>query len=165
MNATLKQDPAMPSATDRAREAILAELRPLQEQATTLREQLALAEAEQAPLEAALAALDELNKGRRKAATKGKSLCAKKTDVLAVCQSLLIDNGSLPKDDLESLAKEKLSREQGFNLSGFGLRFKECLASTAFSVSAGGVVTLAGTTTSRAVHSVVDNPTRNAIMD
>lgn len=165
MNHTSPRDADMFNATDRARQAILAELLPLQEQAAALREQLTRVESEQAPLEAALAALDEQSKGRTKSTTKGKKPCAKKADVEAVCQTLLIDNGSLSLDDLEALAKDKLSREQGFNLSGFGLRFKECLASDSFSVSADGVVTTADKVASCVTRSAVDNPTRHAIMD
>jgi hypothetical protein len=165
MNQPSELEAAATNATDRARQAILAELLPLQEQATALRERLSLVESEQAPLAAALTVLEEQRKGQGKESAKGRKPCAKKADVEAVCYALIFDNRSLPQDDLEGLAKAKLSREQGFNLSGFGLRFKECLASAAFSVSASGIVTLAPTTPSTTSRSVVDNPAPSAIMD
>jgi hypothetical protein len=165
MNLTSKQDAAVTSAPDRAREAILALLLPLQQQAAALREDLAQIDLEQTPLEAALAALDEESRARSKAPTKTKKPFVTQADVQSVCQTLLNENRSLSLNDLKVRAKEKLSREQGFNLNGFGLRFKECLASSTFSMSSEGVVTLADIAASRAARSVVDNPTRRALVD
>lgn len=139
-----------------AREAILSQLEPIERQADGLRHRLAELEAEKAPLEAALAALDESKKPKAKAGRKATKPCAKKPDVEAVCQSLLSDNGSLSRDDLEALAKGKLSGELGFSLSGFGLRFKQCLESGDFVVSEAGIVTLTRTAGSGEPDSVVD---------
>lgn len=144
-----------------AREAILSQLEPIERQADGLRHRLAELEAEKAPLEAALAALDESKKPKGRKAAKP---CAKKPDVEAVCRSLLSEDGSLSRGDLEARAKKKLSGELGFSLSGFGLRFKQCLASNGFVVSEAGIVTLTRTAGSGEPDSVVDkNPLTSGI--
>ena len=135
----------MTVAVDTAREAILAQLEPLQREYAEAKARLDAIEESKAQLEAALRALSPGKKPRSKAGRKASKPYARKSDVQAVCLSLVKDNPAIAKDELEELAKHTLAEEQGFSLSGVSLRLSECLASGAFNVGETGTVTLAQT--------------------
>lgn len=54
--------------------------------------------------------------------------CCTKSDVIEIVRSLLEQRPNLPRHEIEKLAKEKASKEQGKSLSGFAMRFTEALA-------------------------------------
>ena len=64
--------------------------------------------------------------------TRASKPCCTKEEVIQVLVGLLRDNGALSRDELEELAKHKLSRERGRNLSGFAMRFREALGDGPF---------------------------------
>lgn len=74
------------------------------------------------------AALTELGESvkRPKPARAGKPCCTK-SEVLEVLTGLLRDNGPLSPDELEGLAKHKVTNDLGKSLSGFAMRFREAL--------------------------------------
>ncbi|QDU80734.1 hypothetical protein Pla110_24670 [Polystyrenella longa] len=123
--------------------AILALLQPLEREATELQERLHEIDQAKAPLEAALKALTPNKKGKPKAGRKANKPCARKADVLTVCRTLVEENPGITLTVLEESAKEKLSGELGFSLSGVRLRLSECLSSNEFTVSPGDVVSIA----------------------
>ncbi|MCA8998765.1 MAG: hypothetical protein KDA80_17330 [Planctomycetaceae bacterium] len=111
------------------------QLSPLEEEASRLRTLLADVEDQSARLTAALAALTA-GHSKSRTAKRGKP-CATKQEVATILVGLLEDNGSLTVDDLEGLAKDKLSNQLGKSLSGFRLRYQEALADPRFAVSEG----------------------------
>lgn len=81
-------------------------------------------------IDAALAALGESEQTHKE--VRRKKPCCTKDEVVGIVAGLLNDNGLLSRTELEELAKEKLSRELGKNLSGFAMRFKETLKEPQF---------------------------------
>lgn len=132
----------MSTAIDTAREALLSELEPLKQAYEQTKTQLEAIELSKKQLEAALKALQN-GRGRSKASRGAPKPCARKSDVHDVCKAIVAENPNIPKADLEELAKEKLSLELGFNLSGFGLRFREVLSSGTFIVDEAECVAIA----------------------
>lgn len=128
------------SAIETAREALLAQLEPLEIEHAAAKERLDAIEQQKDQLEAALKALGVAKKPKPKAGRKPSKPFAKKADVMAVCLSLVEANQPIAKADLESLTKHNLATDQGFSLSGVPLRLKECLDSDAFTIDADGSV-------------------------
>jgi hypothetical protein len=122
----------MSGSVTNIRDALLAELEQLGPAYEEQKAKVAMMEQTMKQLEAALKVLQPGRVGRGKASRGDARPCARKSDVHEVCKALVLQNGSILKADLEELAKEKLSMELGFSLSGFGLRFKEVLASPSF---------------------------------
>lgn len=94
-----------------------------------LRTQLAEAEKELEQIDAALTAIGEKparGKAKKRGSGKSRLPCATKDEVLAVIHEVLNENGTVPEDDLKSLAGEKL-RERGKSLSMFAAIFAKCL--------------------------------------
>lgn len=87
-------------------------------------------------IDAALAALGEGARSPKQ--SRRKKPCCTKSEVVEIIAGLLNDNGSLSRTELEELAKEKISRELGKNLSGFAMRFREALGEPQFSEFAPG---------------------------
>lgn len=117
-------------------ERVLREqLTPLDAEAGRLKGQLASVEEQSARLRAALEALGG-GPPKAKPPKRGRP-CAKKAEVLEIVTKLVRENGVVPVDDLEGLAKETVSSELGRSLSGFGLRFRESLADPRFAVDGG----------------------------
>ena len=93
-------------------------------------------------LEAALNALDGKpanGKPVKRSVRKAAKPCATKDDVLAVLMTLLADNGEMPADDLEELAKSKIVG-QGKSLSGFQLRRNEAIGDGRIETDQAGMV-------------------------
>lgn len=132
----------MSTAIDTAREALLTELEPLEQAYEETKSRLEAIELSKKQLEAALKALQS-GRSRGKANRGAPKPCARKSDVHDVCKTLVEENGSIPKADLEELAKEKLSLDMGFSLSGFGLRFGEVMSTATFSTDEAGRVSIA----------------------
>lgn len=124
---------------DTARDALIAELEPLEKAYIETKERLDLINQSKQQIEAALKALAPT---KPKPSRKSAKRCARQSDVHSVCLALVEANPSIPKDDLEALARQKLSSEMGFSLSGFGLRFSEIMESSSFVVTQSGSVTL-----------------------
>lgn len=127
-------------------EALLSLIEPLTRETEELQQRLAEIEIEKAPLDAALKELRPGKKGRTKAKSKAAKPSASKANVHAACLALVKTNPGISKDELKELAKHKLSHELGFDLRGFELRLKECLASDTFSISADESVSIVATT-------------------
>jgi len=130
------------STIQAARSSLLKQLEPLAIEHAEAKERLDAIEQTKTMLEAALKALEEPRKAKSKATRKASKPYARKDDVMAVCVALVQANQPIAKSDLKSLAKHKLSEDQGFNLSGVSLRLSECLASETFQVDADGMVTV-----------------------
>jgi len=81
-------------------------------------------------IDAALAVFDECEPTHKE--VRRKKPCCTKDEVVGIVAGLLNDNGLLSRTELEELAKEKLRRELGKNLSGFAMRFKESLKEPQF---------------------------------
>ncbi len=121
-----------------ARDAVRALLAPIETEVVSLRERLAKLEADREKLIAA----DKALAPSAKAAGKAAKPCVKKADVLAALEAIVTDNPGVAKADLIDLAKDKLSRDLGFNLSLTGRWFPECLASDVFKIAGDDTVTL-----------------------
>lgn len=132
------------SSIDIARNAILAELEPLESTYAETRAKLELIERAKQQLEAALKALTPQKGSRSRANQGGPKPCACKADVHAVCHAFVKTNPLIFKDELAALAKDKLANELGFSLSGFGLRFAEVLGTDEFTIDDQGRITVTG---------------------
>ncbi len=130
-------------AIDKAREAVLAELEPLEQKEAELQNQIDEVRESIAPLKAALKELTPNKKNKPKTTRKDAKPCAKKQDVQAVCLALVADNPSITKEELEGLAKHKLVEELGFSRNGLALQLNKHLSSDAFVVAADGAVAIA----------------------
>lgn len=130
------------NAVEIARKALLEELEPLAAEFAKVQARLLELEQSKNQLEAALKALSP----NRRASPKRKTSkpCAKKADVMEVCLQLVQDNPGIPKEDLETMVKERLAKH--FNLSGASLRISECLASKGLNVRNDGTVQIKSAT-------------------
>lgn len=136
-------------------DAIQKQLEPILQETAETEAKLAELKRSKKRLEAALKALTGSSEGSSSRSRSPSRPCAKKADVFAVCRRLVEDNPAIPKDDLEQLAKQHLSEEKELSLSGFALRFGECLASGEFTVAADGTVRIADES-ERAANAPVD---------
>lgn len=131
----------MNGSVEQIEQVILSELAPLDEQAARLRSELGAIDDKRNRM---IAAVEALGLGRKKAkSTRRSKPCATKVEVVQILVDLLKDNCSLSTEDLDGLAKDRVSRDLGKSLSGFGLRFKEALADPRFIVDADGECVLA----------------------
>ena len=131
----------MNGSIEQIEQVLLTELAPLDEQAARVQTDLDAIDDKRNRLNAAIEALGS---GRKKAkSTRRTKPCATKAEVVQIVMDLLKDNGSLSMEDLDGLAKDRLSRDLGKSLSGFGLRFREALADPRFIVDADGDCVLA----------------------
>ncbi|TWT96931.1 hypothetical protein Pla108_27070 [Botrimarina colliarenosi] len=134
---------AMPTV-EAAREALIAIRDPLLEEKTQLARQLIRIEADLAPIESALEALDCDASKPAKQRGKSKSKSPRQEDVRKVMLQLVAANPGIDRSELEELTKDKLRNELGFDLKGFANRSKEVLSKNGFAVEASGGVYLAG---------------------
>lgn len=137
------------NAIETARAALLPQLQTLKRDHAEAKERTRTIEHELNQIETALKALGGTKTAKAKAGGKPSKPCARKQDVMAVCVALVEANEPIAQDDLESLAKHKISEDLGFSLSGVSLRLAECLKSDVFQtdendcvVSSDSVVTL-----------------------
>jgi hypothetical protein len=134
---------------ENVREAVLAELEPVEIEIAEVKTRLSELELVQGRCEAILKTLNGGSKAKStksKAARKAGKPYARKADVMKVCINVLKISGPLAKARLESLVKKHLSEEDGFSLSGVGLRMSECLTSDQLNLKADDVVELVKTT-------------------
>ena len=137
---------------ENAREALLAQLDPIEREAAEIKERLDEINQAKAPLEAALKALEPSKKSKPKAARKASKPCARKADVRDVCLALVKENPAINQSELKELAKDKLASDLGFSLSGVSLRLRECLSSDMFSIGPDGTVSITSATPDEVVH-------------
>lgn len=121
--------------TDKTKEFILGQLKPLDQEATELKARLAELEAERTPLLEALKALELGTKKKPKRNRKPAFPSVTKEDVQPVCLALVKDNPNIERSDLESLAEEKLVKELGFSRNGLKMQIQKCLNSNLFVIS------------------------------
>lgn len=136
----------MNPAVKEIREKLLAIRELCLTETTDLRTQLTEAEKELEQVDAALIAIGEKpsrGKAKKRASGKSRLPCATKDEVLAVIHEVLSENGTVPEDDLKSLAGEKL-RERGKSLSMFAALFAKCLADPSLAEPSAGSFCLDG---------------------
>ena len=131
----------MNGSIEQIERVLLAELSPLNKQLERLHSEVSVLEEQRSRLTAAIEALSGgAKKGR--APKRGKP-CTTKAEVIQILSQLLQDNHSLAPEDLEGLAKDRLSRELGKSLSGFSLRWKQALRDPRFVLRSDGQYELA----------------------
>lgn len=125
--------------SDSVLSAALSELKekldPINHEVNELQRQLSEAQDAQSALQAAITALSSGSRRATKRTVRNTGRpCIKKENVIAVCKAILEEEGPMDKDSLAMRAKRKLGTDMGYRLSGFGLRFSECLAASVFSM-------------------------------
>lgn len=125
--------------------AIELQLEPIYVEITETTEHLKTLQNSKARLEAARVALSGTKSGKAKSGGKERKPSANKSTVMKVCLDIARQNAPISKDDLEALAKDKLSDGLNFSLTGVQLRLKECLADDAFNIAEDDMVSLATT--------------------
>lgn len=123
--------------------AIELQLEPIYIEVAETTELLKTLQNSKARLEAARVALTGNKAGKAKSGTKDRKPSANKTTVMKVCLDIATQNDPITKEDLEQLAKDKLSDDLGFSLTGVQLRLRECLADDAFDITDDDMVSLA----------------------
>ena len=151
-------------ALETIRQNLLAELEPIEQEATKLKTRLNELATTKAQLKAALKALEPKKNGKAKASSKAAKPSPKQKDVREVATALVKENSSIDKADLEALVKQKLTDERGFDLKGFEMRWKEVIASGTFSVDADGTVSMAHAKAEPASHTTVTDAAQNEKM-
>lgn len=123
--------------------AIELQLAPISLEVAETEERLKTLQNSKARLEAARIALAGTKSGKAKSGGKERKPAANKTTVMKVCLDIATQNSPIAKADLEELAKDKLSDDLGFSLTGVQLRLRECLADDAFDITDDEMISLA----------------------
>lgn len=123
--------------------AIELQLEPICVEVAQTTEHLKTLQNSKARLEAARAALTGTKGGKAKSGNKERKPSANKSTVMKVCIDIATQNAPIAKADLEELAKDKLSDDLGFSLTGVQLRLRECLADDAFAITDDDMVSFA----------------------
>ena len=128
---------------DIARQALIDQLNPIEQEEVQLQDRLDQLKATKAPIVAAIKVIDAAQKTKPKASNKSSRSSPKQKDVRDVCLALVAANPGIDKNDLEALAKQKLTEELGFDLKGFARRLGEVLGSKTLVVAEDGSVAIA----------------------
>ena len=125
-----------------AQESINKQRLPLVEEKERLESRLREIDGFLQKLDAANDALSD-NKSLEKKKKQYTKAFAKKPDVMKLCNEFVKENAPIPKDDLASLIKERLSKKMGFSLSNVPRLIGTCLESPSFQVDSQNRVSLA----------------------